>query len=93
MSLHIVCYCDFHRGSIVSLDVLITLLLDHQKLLRTLSWYGIGLSVPSSVGRLNIRPARSGQIQHLRISFQKESVPRAEEGNNYYLLGWSPDVM
>lgn len=35
--LHIICYYDFHQGNIFSLDILVTLLLHHQKQPRALA--------------------------------------------------------
>lgn len=91
--LHIICHCDFNQGSIFSLDVLVTLLLDHQKQLRVLSWYGTSLSVPSSVGWLKIRSARSGQMLCLlsfvsASLFKRNQFPRQrKEINTIYWVG------
>lgn len=80
LSLHIICYCDSHQGNLFSLDLLVTLLLDHQKQPRMFSaWYRLILSVPLR-GRIPIRSASSRHIPSLAFisscpSFQRNPFP------------------
>lgn len=95
--LHIICHYDCNQGNILSLDTLAALLLDHKKQPRMLASIA-SFSVLSSLDWLQIRSARSRKILGLGfisfcISFQKESISKAEEGSKYYLLGFTAEVI